>query len=83
MSEKIKLANSLKLKAGIKTHFIPKYNGVWIHTPNPNPWKIGIIDNTLSFSFRQPHASILCNAKALKFKLDSWIPFGKPLVPPL
>ena len=53
--------------------------------PRPKPWNTGITESIfiLEISSRvKPEAAEVCNARALKFRLESMMPLVVPVVPP-
>ena len=57
----------------------PAMNAALMHTPRPNPWEMA---RMASLSDSLPQAATIMPSE-IKFMLDSSMPLGVPVVPPL
>ena len=55
---------------------------VWMDTPRPKPWNMGITASILSPGRNMGLVATTWAPRALKFRLESWMPFITPVVPP-
>ncbi len=60
----------------------PPMKAALMHTPRPNPWKMGRMARMASVSFRLPQVATIIPSQ-IKFILESMMPLGLPVVPPL
>ena len=61
----------------------PPISAVWMPMPRPKPWNTGMTESILSpLMGAKPDAAMVCKPSALKFILDSRMPFVVPVVPP-
>ena len=53
-----------------------------MHTPRPNPWKMGMAASMLCPGSNVVAMAMVCVPRALKLRLESRMPFVTPVVPP-
>ena len=79
---RISLATSSGVNCGTRMLFAPPMKQAFTQTPRPKPWKMGRMARMASPSESLPTVAT-CIPSLMRFMLESMIPLGVPVVPPL